>query len=44
MIVERPRDLRIKKILAHGFLILFLAFITFPFLMDGRSRFLTIVI
>ena len=33
MIVERPRDLRIKKILAHGFLILFLAFITFPFLM-----------
>ena len=33
MIVERPRDLRIKKIFAHGFLIVFLAFIMFPFLM-----------
>jgi maltose/maltodextrin transport system permease protein len=33
MIVERPRDLRVNKVLAHGFLILFLAFITFPFLM-----------
>jgi maltose/maltodextrin transport system permease protein len=33
MIVERPRDLRIKKVFAHGFLIVFLAFIMFPFLM-----------
>ncbi|GGL70306.1 maltose ABC transporter permease MalG [Wenxinia marina] len=33
MIVERPRDLRIKKILAHGFLLVFLALILFPFLM-----------
>ena len=33
MIVERPRDLRIKKILAHGFLIVFLTLILFPFLM-----------
>ncbi len=32
MIVERPRDLRRKKILAHGFLILFIALIMFPFL------------
>jgi maltose/maltodextrin transport system permease protein len=32
MIVERPRDLRRKKILAHGFLIIFLALILFPFL------------
>ncbi|MFQ6552498.1 maltose ABC transporter permease MalG [Aestuariibius insulae] len=31
MIVERPRDLLIKKILAHGFLILFLLLILFPF-------------
>ena len=33
MIVERPRDLLIKKILAHGFLLIFLALIMFPFLM-----------
>ena len=33
MIVERPRDLLIKKILAHGFLLVFLALILFPFLM-----------
>lgn len=33
MIVERPRDLRTKKILAHGFLLIFLALILFPFLM-----------
>ena len=32
MIVENPRELRIKKVLAHGFLILFLAAILFPFL------------
>ena len=32
MIVERPRDLLIKKILAHGFLIAFIALIMFPFL------------
>ena len=32
MIVENPRELRLKKILAHGFLILFLAAILFPFL------------
>jgi maltose/maltodextrin transport system permease protein len=32
MIVERPRDLLIKKILAHGFLILFICLIMFPFL------------
>ncbi|EAR50263.1 maltose transport inner membrane protein [Oceanicola granulosus HTCC2516] len=32
MIVERPRDLLVKKILAHGFLLLFLALILFPFL------------
>jgi maltose/maltodextrin transport system permease protein len=31
MIVERPRDLRIKKWLAHGFLIIFLILILFPF-------------
>ncbi len=31
MIVERPRDLLIKKFLAHGFLILFLILILFPF-------------
>ncbi len=33
MIVERPSELRRKKILAHGFLILFIALIMFPFLM-----------
>ena len=33
MIVERPRDLLIKKILAHGFLLFFLTLILFPFLM-----------
>jgi maltose/maltodextrin transport system permease protein len=32
MIVERPADLRRKKILAHGFMILFLILILFPFL------------
>ncbi len=32
MIVENPRDLRLKKIAAHGFLIAFLALILFPFL------------
>jgi maltose/maltodextrin transport system permease protein len=32
MIVERPRDLLIKKILAHSFLILFIGLIMFPFL------------
>jgi maltose/maltodextrin transport system permease protein len=32
MIVENPRELRTKKILAHGFLILFVALIMFPFL------------
>lgn len=32
MIVERPRDLLVKKILAHGFLIVFIALIMFPFL------------
>jgi maltose/maltodextrin transport system permease protein len=32
MIVENPRDLRRKKILAHGFLIVFLILILFPFL------------
>ena len=31
MIVERPRDLLIKKILAHGFMLCFLALILFPF-------------
>lgn len=31
MIVERPRDLLIKKILAHGFLLVFLGLILFPF-------------
>ncbi|MEL6418364.1 MAG: maltose ABC transporter permease MalG [Pseudomonadota bacterium] len=31
MIVERPSDLLIKKILAHGFMICFLALILFPF-------------
>lgn len=33
MIVERPRDLRIKKFLAHGFMIIFLTLILFPFFM-----------
>jgi maltose/maltodextrin transport system permease protein len=33
MIVEDPRDLRLKKIAAHGFLIVFLALILFPFAM-----------
>lgn len=33
MIVENPRDLRLKKIAAHGFLIVFIAMIMFPFLM-----------
>lgn len=33
MIVERPQSLRLKKLLAHGFLWLFLALILFPFLM-----------
>ena len=32
MIVERPRDLLVRKILAHGFLIAFLVLIIFPFL------------
>jgi maltose/maltodextrin transport system permease protein len=33
MIVEHPRDILIKKILAHGFMILFIGLIMFPFLM-----------
>jgi maltose/maltodextrin transport system permease protein len=33
MIVENPRELRRKKIAAHGFLIVFLALILFPFAM-----------
>ncbi|MGB1155187.1 MAG: maltose ABC transporter permease MalG [Alphaproteobacteria bacterium] len=33
MIVENPRELLVKKILAHGFLLIFLALIMFPFLM-----------
>ncbi len=33
MIVERPRDLLVKKVLAHGFMIVFLCLILFPFLM-----------
>lgn len=33
MIVENPRELRLKKIAAHGFLIVFLAAILFPFAM-----------
>ena len=33
MIVERPRDLRIKKVLAHSFMICFLILILFPFFM-----------
>ncbi|MEM9785607.1 MAG: maltose ABC transporter permease MalG [Pseudomonadota bacterium] len=33
MIVERPRDLFIKKCFAHGFMLIFLALILFPFFM-----------
>lgn len=33
MIVENPRELMIKKVLAHAFLLTFLALILFPFLM-----------
>ena len=33
MIVENPRDRMIKKILAHGFMLCFLALILFPFVM-----------
>ncbi|WP_029040465.1 maltose ABC transporter permease MalG [Cucumibacter marinus] len=33
MIVENPRELLVKKIFAHGFLIVFIALIMFPFLM-----------
>ena len=33
MIVEHPRDRMIKKILAHGFMLCFLALILFPFVM-----------
>lgn len=33
MIVERPRDLLIKKICAHGFMLIFLTQILFPFFM-----------
>jgi len=33
MIVENPRELRIKKIFAHAFLIVFIAVIMFPLLM-----------
>ncbi len=33
MIVERPRDLLIKKVLAHGFMVIFLILILFPFFM-----------
>lgn len=32
MIVEHPRELLLKKILAHGFLVAFVALILFPFL------------
>ncbi|NBT31549.1 MAG: maltose transporter permease, partial [Rhodobacteraceae bacterium] len=32
MIVENPRELLIKKILAHGFMLIFIALIMFPFL------------
>lgn len=32
MMVERPRELAVLKLLAHGFLLLFLAAILFPFL------------
>ena len=41
MIVERPRDLLIRKILAHGFLILFIALILFPFLIVVSISFRT---
>ena len=33
MIVERPRELFFKKLMAHGFLIVFIAIIMFPFMM-----------
>lgn len=33
MIVERPRDLLVKKIFAHGFMLVFLGLILFPFFM-----------
>ena len=33
MIVENPRELRLKKLAAHGFMIVFIALIMFPFLM-----------
>lgn len=33
MMVENPRELRIKKILAHGFLLIVLVLILFPFFM-----------
>ena len=33
MIVESPRELRLKKLAAHGFMIAFVALIMFPFLM-----------
>ena len=33
MIVENPRSLTIRKCLAHGFLLFFIALILFPFLM-----------
>ena len=33
MIVERPRDLLVKKLMAHGFMIVFLLLIMFPFMM-----------
>jgi maltose/maltodextrin transport system permease protein len=32
MIVENPRELRVKKLIAHGILIVFVALIMFPFL------------
>ncbi len=32
MIVENPRELRVKKLIAHGVLIVFVALIMFPFL------------
>lgn len=32
MIVEDPRELRTKKILAHGFMLIFLALVMFPFI------------
>ena len=33
MIVERPKDLLVKKVLAHGFMLIFLVLILFPFFM-----------